>query len=344
VRPSDLLQPTAIGLYCPPADIFIDPVGPVRKALISHAHSDHAHSGHGSVLATEETIAIMKIRMGDACADHFQSISFGETIQINGIDFSFHPAGHVLGSAQIAVSTKQQKIVVSGDYKRETDPTCPSFEPVQCDVFVTEATFGLPVFRHPPASHEIQRLLKSVSMFPERPHLVGVYSLGKAQRILALLRAAGYGEPVYLHGALEKVTTYYKDKGIKLGAVLPVAGRELSHLKGAVILCPPGSLNDRWSRRFIDPVTACASGWMRIRARAKQRGVELPLVISDHADWTDLQHTIKETEASDIWVTHGQEDALVHWCNSLGRSASPLRLVGYDEEADGTIEHQGLMP
>ena len=344
MRPSDLLQPTSSGLYCPLADVFIDPVRPVRRALISHAHSDHARAGHGSVLATEETIAIMKIRMGEACADHFQAMSFEETIHINDVDFTFYPAGHVLGSAQIEVSTKHLKIVVSGDYKRDIDPTCVPFEPVRCDVFVTEATFGLPVFRHPPASNEIRRLLKSVAMFPERPHLVGVYSLGKAQRVLALLRAAGYQEPVYLHGALEKVTTYYQEKGIELGAVLPVAARTRNELKGAVILCPPGSLNDRWSRRFIDPVTACASGWMRIRARAKQRGVELPLVISDHADWFDLQRTIKETEAPEIWVTHGQEDALVHWCHRLGRSALPLRMVGYEDEPDGTAERQGLLP
>ena len=243
-----------------------------------------------------------------------------------------------MGSAQIAVEAKGLKIIVSGDYKRASDPTCLPFDPQRCDVFITEATFGLPVFTHPDTAQEIEKLLRSVALFPERAHLVGAYSLGKAQRVIAIIRAAGYDAPIYLHGALEKLTAYYVAQGAKLGALKPVAGVAKEDLQGAIILCPPSSIQDLWARKFPDPVTCFASGWMRIRARARQRGVELPLVVSDHADWPDLQRTILETGASEIWVTHGQEDALVHWCQSIGLQAKPLNMVGYGDEGEAEAE------
>ena len=238
----------------------------------------------------------------------------------------------MLGSAQIAVTCKDTCIVASGDYKDAADPTCTPFEVVPCDVFITEATFGLPVFRHGDAADEVKKLLASVALFPERAHLVGAYSLGKAQRVIALLRQAGYDAPIYLHGAMEKITHYYESRGIALGELRPVKGMKKADLAGTITLAPPSATSDIWTRRFPDPVTAFASGWMRVRARARQRGVELPLVISDHADWDGLTATIDATGAGEVWVTHGQEDALVHWCKSRGLAARPLDLVGYGDE------------
>ena len=194
-----------------------------------------------------------------------------------------------------------------------------------CDVFITEATFGLPVFRHGEPAAEIDKLLRSVKVFPERAHLVGAYSLGKAQRVIAMLREAGYDKPIYLHGAMEKITRYYETRGIELGELELVRGADKAELAGAITLCPPSATQDVWTRRFPDPVAAFASGWMRVRARARQRGVELPLVISDHADWDGLTATIAATGASEIWVTHGQEDALVHWCDHAGSESAAAR-------------------
>jgi putative mRNA 3-end processing factor len=261
---------------------------------------------------------------------------------------SFHPAGHVLGSAQIRVEANGLRIVASGDYKNVADPTCAPFEPVRCDVFITEATFGLPVFRHGDPAAEIAKVLRSIAVFPERPHMIGAYSLGKAQRVIALARAAGYERPVYLHGAVEAISRYYAgrtDLGINLGELALVSGASRNAVAGAIVICPPAALNDRWSRRFGDPVTAFASGWMRIRARARQRGVELPLVISDHADWGGLTAVIAATGAPEIWVTHGADDALVHWCRTHGLAARPLRMVGYgDEEAEDEAEAAASEP
>ncbi|MGB5901678.1 MAG: ligase-associated DNA damage response exonuclease [Xanthobacteraceae bacterium] len=332
MRPQDLLAPTAAGLCCRPGGFHIDPVRPVERALITHAHSDHARPGHGMVLATQETLDMMRLRYGDNFADRTQAIRYGEILQLNDVSVGFHPAGHVLGSAQIAMSCNGLRIVASGDYKDAPDPTCEPFEVVPCDVFITEATFGLPVFRHPDAAHEVRKLLDSVRLFPERAHLVGAYSLGKAQRVIALLRAAGYDAPIYLHGAMESITHYYESRGIALGELRLVKDIKKADLAGTVTLAPPSATSDIWTRRFPDPLTAFASGWMRIRARARQRGVELPLVISDHADWDGLTATIKATGAGEIWVTHGEEEALVHWCKTQGLAARPLALVGYGEE------------
>ena len=336
MRAQDLLKPRPEGLYCPPGDFYIDPVRPVARALVTHGHSDHARSGHHSVLATRETLDIMALRYGDDFAGSTQAVAFGERIAIDGVGVTFHPAGHVLGSAQIAVEHNGLRIVASGDYKRIADPTCAAFEPVKCDVFITEATFGLPVFRHPPAKEEIGRLLRSVAQFPERSHVVGAYALGKAQRVMRLLRDCGYDRPIYIHGALATLSDYYQSRGIDLGQLEPATVEKGSKgdFAGAVIVGPPTAFADRWARRFPDPIACFASGWMRIRQRAKQGGVELPLIISDHSDWDELLETIVETGASEIWVTHGREEALVRWCELQGIAARPLHLVGYEDEGD----------
>jgi putative mRNA 3-end processing factor len=334
MRPSELLAPTPAGLYCPIADVHVDPVRPVPRALITHGHSDHARAGHGAVLATAETLAIMAVRYGEEFCRERQVARLGEPVDLGGVTVTFRPAGHVLGSAQIAFEARGLRIVVSGDYKREADPTCLPFEPIPCDVFISEATFGLPVFRHPPPGHEIDRLLRSVALFPERAHLVGAYSLGKAQRVIALIRAGGHDEPIYLHGALERLTRFYQSLGVELGDIRLAKAEERKALAGRIIMCPPSAISDLWSRKLPDPVAAYASGWMRIRARARQSGAELPLVISDHADWPDLQRTIRETGCSELWVTHGQEDALVHWAKGEGLLARPLHMVGYGDEEE----------
>jgi putative mRNA 3-end processing factor len=334
MRPEDILVPTPSGVCCKPGGFHIDPTRLVEKALITHGHSDHARAGHGAVLATQETLDIMRLRYGENFAGTTQVIPYGETLTLGGTQVSFHPAGHVLGSAQIKVACGGMRIVASGDYKDVPDPTCAPFELVPCDVFITEATFGLPVFRHHDAEGEVAKLLHSLELFPERAHLVGAYSLGKAQRVIALIRAAGHDKTIYLHGAMEKITRYYEDKGIPLGPLERVAGAKKAELAGHITLCPPSALGDLWSRRFPDPVFAFASGWMRVRARARQKGVTLPLVISDHADWDGLTATIAATGASEVWVTHGQEDALVHWCTSRGLKARPLDIVGYGDEEE----------
>ncbi|TVR12027.1 MAG: DNA ligase-associated DEXH box helicase, partial [Salinarimonadaceae bacterium] len=208
------------------------------------------------------------------------------------------------------------------------------FECVPCDVFITEATFGLPVFRHPDARAEVKKLIASLALFPDRAHLVGAYALGKAQRLMALLREEGYDRPIHLHGALEKLTAFYASQGAGLGETVKVAAADRARLGGEIVICPPSAMQDLWSRKFPDPVACFASGWMRVRARARQRGVELPLVISDHADWDGLVATIRETGAGEVWVTHGEAEALVHWCGTQGVAARPLNLLGYGEEAE----------
>jgi putative mRNA 3-end processing factor len=334
MRFTELLCATDKGIYCPPGDFYIDPTRPVPRALITHGHSDHARSGHGAVLATAETLKIMAERYGAGFAGTTEATTPGETRSIGGITVTFHPAGHVLGSAQIAVEKGGMRIVASGDYKRRRDPTCTPFEPIACDVFITEATFALPVFRHPDDRAEIRKLLRSVAQFPDRTHLVGAYALGKAQRVITLIREAGYSDPIYIHGALQKLCDLYRSEGIDLGALEPATlDKGKRHdFAGKIVIGPPSAFADRWARRFADPVSCFASGWMRIRQRAKQGGVELPLVISDHCDWDEICDTIREISPQEVWVTHGREEALVRWCELQGLPAKPLHLMGYEDE------------
>jgi len=322
------------GIYIPSADIWIDPAVPVARALVTHGHADHARGGHGRVYATPETLAIMALRYGDPGSS--TPVGYGEGIAIGGgIRASWHPAGHVLGSAQILLERAGERVVVTGDYKRRADPTCAPFEPVPCDILVTEATFGLPVFVHPPIEEEMAKLLAARSANPDRCILVGAYALGKAQRVIAELRRAGHHDMIYLHGALTRMCELYFEHGVDLGALATVAGMPKGALAGSIILCPPSALNDRWSRRLPDPVTAMASGWMRVRQRAVQRNVELPLIISDHCDWTELTDTIRELRPVETWITHGREEALLHWCSLHQLKARALELVGREEEEEG---------
>ena len=330
-RLGNWIEPHPGGIYVRPADAWVDPSQPKAKALITHGHADHARGGHGAVWATPETLAIMEVRYGEQQA---RPVAYDQKVRIGEVDVGFVPAGHVLGSAQIVLEHKGERVVVSGDYKRRADPTCAPFVPVPCDIFITEATFGLPVFRHPDTGGEIDRLLLRLHSDPSRCVLVGAYALGKAQRVIAELRARGHHDPIYYHGAMERLCRLYEELGVELGDLRPATGVSKDELKGKIVICPPGALNDRWSRRLPDPVTAMASGWMRIRQRARQRNVELPLVISDHGDWDELIQTIRDVAPKEVWITHGREDALMHWCMTHQIKARELNLVGYEDEDD----------
>jgi putative mRNA 3-end processing factor len=334
-HPETWLKVLPQGLFCEPGGFFIDPLRPVDRAIVTHGHSDHARPGNRAVLATEQTLAIMRARLGEGAGISLQPLGWHQKLTLGDVRVWLSPAGHVLGSAQVAMEYQGTRAVVSGDYKRTPDPTCAGFEPVPCDVFVTEATFGLPVFVHPPPEHEIARLLDSVALFPERTHVVGCYALGKCQRVIALLRQAGWEKPIWLHGALASMCDVYRACGVALGDLRPATVAAKGSLVGAIVLAPPSAIADRWARRLEDPVAALASGWMRVRQRAKSRGVELPLVISDHADWNELLSTLQDVGAPEVWVTHGREEALIHAAQGLGIRGRALRLVGYDEEGEG---------
>ena len=330
--PRAWLYPTPRGLHCEPGDFYVDPAVAVNRAVITHGHGDHARPGHRSALATPETLAIMRARFQDMPDTAQQPLKYGESVKIGDVEVRLVPAGHILGSAQVVLEHKGQRIVVSGDYKRRPDATCSPFEPVPCDVFITEATFALPVFHHPSDAGEIGKLLRSLETFPERTHLVGVYALGKCQRVIKLLRAAGWDKRIWLHGGLQSMCTLYQQHGVDLGDIALVSDAILETFRGAIVLCPPSAISDRWTRRFNEPIPAMASGWMGVRARARQRGAELPLIISDHADWSELTMTLKDVGAPKVWVTHGREEALVHYARSIGIEAEALHLAGREEE------------
>ena len=326
------------GLYVPPAYAHIDPVRAVDTAIITHGHADHARAGHGHVIATPETLAIMSARYGANFAAQQTALPYNQQLMLGDVNVKLIPAGHVLGSAQIVLEYANTKIIAAGDYKRRSDPTCRPFQVEHCDVFITEATFGLPVFAHPDPETQIKKLLEVQHLFPERSIIIEAYSLGKAQRLIALLREAGYDETIFIHGAMKKLCELYISFGIELGSLqtTPIGkidNQQIS-LAGKFILAPPSAMGTKWAQRLSDPLVVSASGWMQVRQRAKQGGVELPLVISDHADWNDILRTIKEVNASEIWVTHGREDALIHACSQMGLSAKALSLIGYEDESE----------
>ena len=332
--PFSWIRPERHGIHIVPADAWVDPSRPVARALVTHGHADHARGGHGITIATPATLAIMELRYqtraGASPAEYGESIDIG-----GGVTATFLPAGHVLGSAQILLEHAGERVIITGDYKRAPDPTCAPFAVTPCDIFITEATFGLPVFTHPPIAEEIGKLLEAREENLDSCILVGAYALGKAQRVIAELRAAGHSETIWLHGAMEAMCRLYEEHGVALGDLRLVSDAPSKDaMRGSIILAPPSALNDRWSRRLPDPVTAMASGWMRVRQRARQRGVELPLVISDHADWNELTRTIAQVNPAETWITHGREEALLRWCELNQRRARALALVGYEDEDD----------
>lgn len=339
MHPQEWISVESAGLYCRPADIYVDPMEPVAQAVVTHGHADHARSGHSHVFATAATLAIMTTRYGEEMAVTTQTLDYQQTVTLGDPDDPVHmtlyPAGHILGSAQVLFEYRGARLVVSGDYKRRPDPTCLPFEVVPCDVFITEATFGLPVFTHPPIEQEIDKLIDSLKVFPQRCHLVGAYALGKCQRVILALRQAGYHKPIYLHGAQIKLCDLYQRQGIDLGPLEPVSEQtDLAQLAGEIVIAPPSALVDRWSRKLPNVRTVMASGWMQIRARARQKQVELPLIVSDHCDWPELLQTLHEVKPTEVWVTHGREDALVHQATQLGFKARALSLLGYEDSEE----------
>ena len=278
---------------------------------------------------------VLRTRLGPQ-AD-IQTVGYGETVRINGVQVSFHPAGHILGSSQIRVEHGGQVWVVSGDYKTEPDPTCTAFEPVRCQVFITESTFGLPIYRWSPQTETLGDMVEWWTRNRDngRASVIFAYALGKAQRVIRLLREAGWDRTIFVHGALERLNALYERHGVDLGPLEPATtSAKKQDFAGQIVIAPPSATQDRWSRRFPDPVLAFASGWMQVRARARQRGVELPLVISDHADWDELTATVDELRPGELWITHGREEALARWAELHGVPARALALVGYEEEDD----------
>lgn len=322
------------GLYCTPGDFYIDPMAPVKRAVITHAHSDHARADHQSVLATPDTVDLMKIRYAGNSSASYQALDYHQTLHLNDVQIYFLPAGHILGSAQLVISYRDRRIIISGDYKRSIDPTCVPFEPETADLFITEATFGLPVFKHPPIETELNHLLWSIKTYTHSCHIIAAYALGKAQRLIRSLRLLGYEDRIYIHGALTLFCDFYQEKGIELGDLQPALELNPQSAAGKLVICPPSALQDRWNRRFGDIRLGYASGWMRIRARAKQKGVDLPLIISDHADWNELTQTIDEVNPKSVWVTHGSEEALVYYARQKGYQAEALHLLGYEENTE----------
>lgn len=322
--------------FCKPANCYVDPMQPVPRAVITHGHADHARKGHGTVFATPETIDIMRTRYYVSDETEAVPLRYHQRHDLGGgVTLWFASAGHILGSAQAVFEYQGQRIVAAGDFKRQADPTCAPFEVVPCDVFITEATFALPVFQHPPLESEVEKLMRSLRTLPDRTHILGVYALGKCQRVMKTLRLAGYEPPFYLHGALKRLTELYESYGQDFGPwelVSDIPRQDRDRFRGKIVLCPPAQINDRWSRRFADPLPSVASGWMQIRARARQKRAELGLVVSDHADWNDLLRTCRQTQASTIWITHGRVEALEYALKQEGINAKGLNLIGMDEE------------
>ncbi len=319
---------TAAGLYCAAGDFHIDPWQPVSRALITHAHGDHARAGSDAYLAVGEGLPLLRARLGDAAT--IDAVRYGERRRIGAVDVSFHPAGHVLGSAQIRIEGAGATTVVSGDYKLAPDPTCTAFEPVTGDVFVTESTFGLPIFRwEPPA-----QTLRAIAAWWEANRAAGeasvlfAYALGKAQRILAGLAALAGGAlpgPVFCHGAVERINGAYRQAGVTLPPTLAVADAATNDdFRTALILAPPSAQGSPWMRRFAPCRTAFASGWMAIRGTRRRRNLDRGFVLSDHADWPGLNAAVEASGAGEVRVTHGYAREFVRWLAERGRTAAVL--------------------
>lgn len=321
-----LLELGERGLYCPAGDFYIDPWEPVERAIITHTHSDHASPGSRAYLATAPGEALLRQRLGPEAV--IQTVEYGAPISMGGATVSLHPAGHILGSAQIRIESAGEVWVVSGDYKLAPDPTCPPFEPLRCHTFVTESTFGLPIFRWPDTGDVIAAIhawWRGNQDAGKTSVLLG-WPLGKMQRVMASLD--GEIGPVYAHGAVERINRIYREKGIALRPTPPPE----RDTRRALILAPPGCQGTPWMKRFGTASTALVSGWMRIRGTRRRRSLDRGFVMSDHADWPGLLAAIDETRAESVWVTHGFRAPLVRWLQEHGRQAMevPLRQAAED--------------
>lgn len=308
---ADLVYVEKEGLYCPAGDFYIDPWGPVQTAVITHAHSDHARTGAKKYFASEKSLPILQHRLGQKLP--LQGIPYGQKFKLNKAWVSFHPAGHILGSAQVRIEAEDQVWVASGDYKRTFDPSCDSFEVVPCDVFISEATFALPIYKWETGAQTAKQIYEWWQSEQGRPSIVFCYALGKAQRILSELTQLT-DQKIYLHGAIESLTEIYRQQGIHMLPTRLVTdmGKDYA-FKGDLILAPPSAHRSVWMKRFKDPQTAFASGWMQVRGARRRRGYEKGFVLSDHADWNELNQTIAETQAKTVFLTHGRTDVLARY-------------------------------
>lgn len=333
-----LLETTEKGLYCGAGDFYIDPWLPVERAVITHAHGDHARWGSRNYLCSAEGEHVLRARMGGDA--RIQAVGYGERLEVSGVGLSLHPAGHILGSAQVRVEHGGEVWVVSGDYKTEPDPTCSTFEPVPCHTFVTESTFGLPIYRWEPQErvYEAIRSWWAGNRETGRASVIFAYSLGKAQRVLSGLLGREEG-PIFTHGAVERLNREYRAGGVKLPATTHTGAVSPSSWAGSLIVAPPSASGSTWLRRFGTASTAFASGWMRIRGARRRRGIDRGFTLSDHVDWPGLQATIAATGAERVWVTHGYREPVVRWLRERGYDALAIasRWEG-ESEAEGAAE------
>jgi len=334
----DLIQSTPRGLYCAPGDFYIDPWQPVERAVLTHAHADHARPGHAHYLAVRDGEAVLRTRLGELALD---TLNYGETRYVNGVKLSLHPAGHVLGSAQVRIEHRGEVWVVSGDYKLAADPTCAGFEPVRCEVFVTESTFGLPVFRW----REPDRVMAEVEAWwranadSGRPSIVFAYALGKAQRLIASV-AQDIG-PIVCHGAVEHLNRAYRAAGVALPATHLVTDLDKAALPRALVIAPPSAQGTPWLKRFGDYADAFASGWMQLRGTRRRRAVDRGFVLSDHADWPGLLAAIDASGARRVRVTHGQVAPLIRWLQEHNFEAAALASEFEGEQGAEPVHETG---
>jgi putative mRNA 3-end processing factor len=333
---------TDAGLYCTPGDFFVDPWLPVPRAVITHGHADHARPGSASYLTARPGALVLRGRLGPEAA--IESLEYGASVSMDGVRLSLHPAGHILGSAQVRVESQGEVWVISGDYKTAPDPTCAAFEPLPCHTFVTESTFGLPIYRWP-AQHEV---LAEINQWwrgnaeAGMPSVLFAYALGKAQRLLAGVDAA-IG-PIYCHGAVENVNQIYREAGIALAPTQRVPDRGKEPYRAALIVAPPSALRSPWLRRFGEYASGFVSGWMLVRGARRRRAVDRGFVLSDHADWQGLQEAIRATGAEHVLVTHGQIAPMVHWLREQGLDAQGVHTQFEGEQDEGGDEDQARLP
>jgi putative mRNA 3-end processing factor len=331
----DLVELREEGLFCPSGSFYIDPWRPVERAVITHAHSDHARPGHGRYLAVTECEQVLRVRLGDIA---LQVIAYGEAIDINGVKVSLHPAGHVLGSSQLRIEHAGEVWVVSGDYKLEADPTCAPFEAVRCHAFVTESTFALPIYRWAPPRAVFADINAwwDANAREGRASVLYGYAFGKAQRMLAGVDA-GIG-PIVCHGAVENLNRAYRATGVALPHTLNVTEATPNDLKRALIVAPPSAQGTPWLKRFGKYSDAFASGWMQLRGARRRRGVDRGFVLSDHADWPGLMQAVEATGAQRVIATHGYANILVRWLQQRGLRASTFDTEFGNEDATAAQE------
>lgn len=334
---TDLIVQRPEGLYCPPGDFHIDPWRPVARAVVTHAHADHARPGHGAYLASADSTGVLRARLGDIT---LQPLAYGEAVTVNGVRISLHPAGHVLGSAQVRVAHEGRVWVASGDYfvsgADDANTTCPPFEPVRCHCFITESTFGLPVYRWRPQAEvfaEVDAWWRANAELG-RPSLLMGYSFGKAQRLLAGVDAA-IG-PIVVHGAVASINDAYRAAGVVLPPTHTMDELDKAALGRALVVAPPAVHGSAWTRRLGEHGDAFASGWMQLRGARRRQGVDRGFVISDHADWPGLQRAIAATGAARVIVTHGYEAVMVRWLQQQGLEAGSFRTEYGTDGTDGT--------